>query len=139
MPSRFEVVPDVAADAALSLSDALQSSQAWLDVMHVSVHGMVRGAGARVTDAVKALASNLTNNAVDTTEMLQNASNWFSNQTDALSNASVRSHLADAHSRLTTQAKAALLLAVFVWLFRELLVRSTARALLRRHGHAHHE
>ena len=78
MPSRFEVVPDVAADAALSLSDALQSSQAWLDVMHVSVHGMVRGAGARVTDAVKALASNLTNNAVDTTEMLQNASNWFS-------------------------------------------------------------
>lgn len=138
MPSRFEVVPDVAADAALSLSDAVQTSQGWLNVVTVSFNGMVWDASARMSDAVRVIASNMTNGTLDTTEVLENATEWFSNQTKALGNASALASLANIHSRMTTPAKAALLLAVFVWLFRELLVRSTARALLRRHGHAHY-
>lgn len=137
MPSRFEVVPDVAADAALSLSDAFEVGQGWMSVVQINVNGMVQDAGALLGHTVKGFAGNLSNGTVDPTAMLKNASDWLSNQSALLGNTTSVASLAAAHARMPTHAKAALLLAVFVWLFRELLVRSTARSLLRSHGHAH--
>lgn len=132
MPARFEVVPDVTADAALSLSDGLELGHGWMQRVQVGMHGVVRDAGALLRGAVEDLAGNLTNGTV-------NPSEWLSNRSEAMRNASAFASLASAHERVAPHAKAALLLAVFVWLFRELLVRSTTRSLLRRHGHAHQE
>ena len=136
MPSRFEVVPDVAADAALSLSDAFQVGQGWMSVVQVNARSMVRDATAFVGDGFKEITVNLTNSTVYPSEMINNASEWISNRSEALGNASVFESIVSAQAQMTPHAKAALLLAVFVWLFRELLVRSTARSLLRRHGYA---
>ena len=132
MPARFEVVPDVTADAAISLSDGLEFGHDWLQRVQVGMNGVLRGASALLHGAAGDLAGNLTNGGVNPAE-------WLSNRSDAIRNASAFASLAGAHERMAPHAKAALLLAVFVWLFRELLVRSTTRSLLRRHGHAHQE
>lgn len=139
MPSRFEVIPDVAADAALSLSDALGAGQGWMSAVQVNVNGLMREATTLMGDVAKDLAGNLTNGTIDSTSLLRNASDWLTNQSATLGNTTSLASLGAVHARMPPHARAALLLAVFVWLFRELLIRSTARTLLRRHGHAHRD
>lgn len=139
MPSRFEIIPDVTADAALSFNDALQSTTVWISVLQVFIDGFLSNASALVNDTFHNITANMSNSTIDTGAMLKNASTWLTNKSAAIANTSSIASITALNDHTPTYAKMALLLSVFVWLFREILIRSTARALLRKHGHAHRD
>lgn len=118
MPSRFTVLPDVTAEASGRLSDVLEQAKGRAVELKA------------VLDKLLANASNASGFDAD------GAWEWLRGSG---SNASSVADEAVQQVGMPPRACALLLLAVFVWMFREMLVRASTRQLVRSYGHAHHD
>ena len=118
MPSRFTVVTDVTADASGRFSDVLDQAQGKASELKAVVDRLIANASSasgfdadEAWEWLKAAGANASSVADETVHQVG----------------------------LPPRSCALLLLAVFVWLFRELLVRASTRRLVQSYGHAHQD
>ncbi len=118
MPSRFEVVPDTAAVAASTLSEAMEQGR---DMAFTMIWERSHNSTSRVE------------------EVLQRANGWFAYAASGFADAA--SPQGSDHSASDHALVAGLLLgvALLLWTVREVLLRCAARRILRTHGHAHYD